>query len=142
LGLLCDAAWGAFTARREATRATLERLAGTLLVPDASTNDKVAALGTTPLRKPTTLLELLRRPEVPYAALQQHWALCADPAVAERVDVAVKYQGYIDRQAEEAERFRRLEDERLPDAMDYQRVPGLSREVREKLARFRPRSLG
>ncbi len=150
IGLLCDAAWNAFQARKAAVARTLDKLRGTTLVPDAATNDRLARLGTAALRKPATLEELLRRPEVDLAALQQEFDL-ADPEVtdaalarevADRVEIAVKYQGYIQRQAEEAERFRRLEDERLPDSIDYSRVPGLSREVQEKLGRVRPRSLG
>src|SRR5207249_4748731 len=88
------------------------------------------------------LLELLRRPEVAHAALHKAFGGEPDAEVGERVEVAVKYQGYIERQAEEAERFRRLEDERLPESIDYGRLPGLSREVREKLGRVRPRSIG
>mgnify|MGYP002381659326 CR=1 FL=1 len=105
------------------------------------------------LRKPMTLLELLRRPEVDLAALQQAFGSPVEgegegfdaafvAEVRDRVEIAVKYEGYIHRQVEEAERFRRLEDERLPDSIDYGRVPGLSREVQEKLGRVRPRSLG
>ena len=142
IGLLCDAAWSTFVARRDGVRRMLDRLANTTLFPDAATNDRMVGLKTQPLRKPTTLAELLRRPEMTYAAMQKAFDLDPDLQIAERVEVAVKYQGYIDRQAGEAERFRKLEDERLPEAMDYTRVPGLSREVQEKLGRVRPRSLG
>ena len=102
----------------------------------------VLALGSTALRKPTSLEELLRRPEVNFAAMQQAFDLEATAEVAERVEIIVKYAGYITRQVAEAERFRRLEDERLPDSIDYRGLPGLSREVQEKLGRLRPRSLG
>ncbi len=142
IGLLCDAAWSAWTARRDAAAAELTRLHQTTLVPDGGTNDRLAALGTAPLRKPATLLELLRRPEVSYAALQQSFGGVTDPAIAERVEIRVKYEGYLQRQAEEAERFRRLEDQPLPEDVDYRAVAGLSREVCEKLSRHRPRSIG
>ncbi|MSP62824.1 MAG: tRNA uridine-5-carboxymethylaminomethyl(34) synthesis enzyme MnmG [Myxococcales bacterium] len=142
IGLLGDAAWSAFSARRSAVDGELARLAGTHLVPDGGTADRLAALATAPLRKPTTLLELLRRPEVTYAALQQAFGGVTDREIAERVEIQVKYEGYIVRQAEEAERFRRLEDQALPEGADYTRLAGLSREVKEKLDRFRPRSIG
>jgi tRNA uridine 5-carboxymethylaminomethyl modification enzyme len=142
IGLLGDAAWAAFTARSGALSRELDRLAATTLVPDAGTNDRLAALGTAPLRKPATLLELLRRPEVTHAALQQFSPAAVAPEVAERVEIRVKYTGYIERQADEAERFRRLEEQPLPDGIDYDAVGGLSREVREKLGRVRPRSIG
>jgi tRNA uridine 5-carboxymethylaminomethyl modification enzyme len=139
---VCDAAWTAWLDRQRRVAAELARLGGTVLVPDAATGEKLSAMATAPLRKPTTLLELLRRPEVAYAALQQNWGGERDPEIAYRVEISVKYQGYIERQAVEAERFRRLEDERLPDGIDYAALPGLSREVREKLGRVRPRSIG
>src|SRR2546426_4410954 len=140
IGLLDDAAWSAFVSRRDAVAAELARLSSTVLSPDAGTNDWVSSLGTAPLRKPTTLLELLRRPEVTYAALQQNPTI--DAMIAERVEIQVKYAGYIARQTEEADRFRRMEEQPLAETIDYSTVGGLSREVREKLLRARPRSIG
>ncbi|HEX2568996.1 MAG TPA: tRNA uridine-5-carboxymethylaminomethyl(34) synthesis enzyme MnmG [Polyangia bacterium] len=142
IGLVRDAAWAAFTARQQAVEAELARLTGTMLHPDAATGDRLQALGTAALRKPTSLLELLRRPEVNYAALRQAFGGVDDGEVADRIEIRVKYDGYITRQAEEAERFRGLEEALLPDGIDYEHIPGLSREVREKLGRHRPRSLG
>lgn len=142
IGLLGDEAWAAYEARRQAVRAARERLDGTMLVPDASTNDRLATLGTAPLRKPCTLTELLRRPEVDFAALQRCFGGDEPAEIGERVEIAVKYAGYISRQVDEAERFRRLEDEHLPERIDFERLPGLSREVCEKLGRVQPRSLG
>ncbi len=142
MGLLGDEAWRGYCVRRDAVAAELARLEQTSLAPDAATGDRVALLGTVPLRKPTTLAELLRRPEVSYEALVRNFGGVSDSAVAERVEVKVKYRGYLERQADEVERFRRLEDQPLPETMDYSNLAGLSREVREKLVRFRPRSLG
>ena len=142
IGLLCDAAWESFSARRQAVARELDRLGAFTLVPDGATSDRMVALGSSPLRKPTTLLELLRRPEVSYAALQREFGGSEDREVSERVEVTVKYEGYLSRQSEEAARFRALEDEPLPEAIDLATVAGLSREVREKLLKFRPRSIG
>ena len=146
IGLVCDAAWTAWLARRAAMRGELERLAGTTLVPGVSSDDRLRALGSAPLKKPQTLLELLRRPEITYAALQQEFGGIEPDLfgleIAERVEIFVKYEGYITRQAEEAARFRRLEEDALPDGMDYGAMPGLSREACEKLGKVRPRSIG
>jgi tRNA uridine 5-carboxymethylaminomethyl modification enzyme len=98
-------------------------------------------LGSSPLKKPTTLLELLRRPEIGYADLARFGPL-AEAAVGERVEVAAKYEGYLRRQEVEAERLQRMEDVRLPDDLDYASIRALSREAREKLSATRPRSLG
>jgi tRNA uridine 5-carboxymethylaminomethyl modification enzyme len=119
----------------------LQRLAATTLVPGAA-DEVLVELGSTPLRRPTTLLELLRRPELDARALARFDAAISDPAIAERVEVAVKYEGYLRRQEAEAERLSRLENVRLPEDLDYAALGALSREVREKLTATRPRSLG
>jgi len=154
IGLLGDEAFAAFERRRAAVRAGLEHLAGSQLSPSESVNDRLTALGTAPLRKQSSLLELLRRPEVDLAGLYAAFGgppPLAAPAgldaagareIGERVEVAVKYEGYLVRQSEEVARFRRLEEERLPATLEYGGLPGLSREVQEKLGRIRPRSIG
>ena len=90
-----------------------------------------------------TLLELLRRPEVTYASLRAAFGGVDDAGrVAERVEIRVKYEGYVARQTEEAARLRALDELSLPATLDYERLAGLSREVKEKLGRVRPRSVG
>ena len=91
----------------------------------------------------TRLLQLLRRPEVTYADVRRlDPDALADPTVARQVEVAAKYEGYIRRMLDDVARFRRLEERRIPDGLDYRAVPGLSTEIRERLIEVRPRSLG
>jgi tRNA uridine 5-carboxymethylaminomethyl modification enzyme len=91
----------------------------------------------------TRLLQLLRRPEVTYADVRRlDPDALADPAVARQVEVAAKYEGYIRRMLDDVTRFKRLEERRIPDGLDYRAVPGLSTEIRERLIELRPRSLG
>src|SRR5512132_4746597 len=88
------------------------------------------------------LLQRLRRPEAAYAALTANDpAAVDDPHVARQVEVAAKYDGYVRRMLDEVARFKRLERRRIPDGLDYRAVPGLSTEIRERLAAVRPRSL-
>ncbi|MGA7799591.1 MAG: tRNA uridine-5-carboxymethylaminomethyl(34) synthesis enzyme MnmG, partial [Gammaproteobacteria bacterium] len=90
-------------------------------------------------------LDLLRRPEVSYAALTalaQVGSGSADPRVAEQVEVQAKYAGYIERQQAEIERHRRQDEQPLPADIDYQTIRGLSAEVREKFQRHRPQTVG
>ncbi|HEY1586784.1 MAG TPA: tRNA uridine-5-carboxymethylaminomethyl(34) synthesis enzyme MnmG, partial [Polyangia bacterium] len=141
LGLVDDARFAAFAARKAALDGEMARLAGTSLSPTPATNDRLSALATAPLRKPVTLLELLRRPEVDYAALRAVFGGVDDARVAERVEIAVKYEGYVARQTEEAARLRTLEAMALPTSLDYEGLAGLSREVKEKLGRVRPRTI-
>jgi tRNA uridine 5-carboxymethylaminomethyl modification enzyme len=142
LGLVDDARDAAFRRRRALLQAELLRLERTFLSPDTMVRDRLIALGTTPLRKPISLLELLRRPEITYARLREGFGGVTDETLAERVEIRVKYEGYIAREMEEAGRAQTFESLELPTDFDYSELAGLSREVQEKLARFRPRSIG
>jgi len=98
-----------------------------------------------PLARESRAAELLRRPEVTYAGLISLPGVGPgepDPQVAEQVEIQAKYAGYIERQREDIERQRRHEQLTLPPDLDYAEVHGLSREVREKLSRQRPHTLG
>jgi tRNA uridine 5-carboxymethylaminomethyl modification enzyme len=104
-----------------------------------------------PLSREQRAFELLRRPEVPYAALDDALGGGTDAwrederlavQVPLQVDVQAKYTGYIERQHEEIERQRRSEETRLPESLDYAQVRGLSNEVRQKLSQLRPTTLG
>jgi tRNA uridine 5-carboxymethylaminomethyl modification enzyme len=142
VGLVDDARWAAFERRRDTLQKERARLEGTMLSPTAATDDRLRAIGTTPLRKPTTLLELLRRPEVSYASLRGAFGGVDDEIIADRLEIRVKYAGYISRETEEAQRLRSLESLEVPEGFDYRNLAGLSREVKEKLDRVRPRSIG
>lgn len=98
----------------------------------------------TELKQPASLADLLRRPEMRFADLAgvAGKEIEVEEAVREAVQLEVKYQGYIRRQEEQVERFRRLEEVRLPEDMEFAGLAGLSNEVVEKLSRVRPRSLG
>jgi len=128
LGLVDDERWARFSAKREAIEREHTRLARTR-VPD----------------DPASLAERLRRPEASYASLFEsvgRLAPVADPEVAQQVEIQIKYEGYIARQQDEIERQRRHEDLTLPPDLDYHGVRGLSVEVRHKLERHRPATLG
>ena len=101
-------------------------------------------LGLGELKNGATLEELLRRPEITIDDLLFIDADLAGlpPAVREQLEIAVKYNGYIQRQLEQVERFRRIEQVLIPGDFDYDGISGLSREVQEKLANARPQTLG
>jgi tRNA uridine 5-carboxymethylaminomethyl modification enzyme len=149
LGLVDDERWrrfAAFEAALAAAREPLERLSVT---PTPAVNDRLAARGTAPLAdRRASLLDLLRRPELDWGAVAEVAAAGGltlpeiDPAVAERVEIEIKYQGYLVRQEGDARRARSWGELPLPADLDYAAIPGLSREVVEKLGAARPRSLG
>ncbi len=140
LGLVGDERWAAFERKREALERETQRLRDHWVRP----GHPVERLLERPLAKETRALDLLRRPEVDYPDLVAALGLppCDTPGVAEQVAIQAKYAGYIQRQEDEAARtLRRLEDP-IPEDLDYQAVPGLSREVQEKLTRVRPATVG
>ena len=144
LGLIDDARWDSFCAKRDAVDAEVARLRKTWVNPttvDASTAERVVGKA---LDHEYNLFELLRRPEVRHAALAQLPGGAADlpTAVVEQVEILAKYQGYIDRQADEVLRRASQEDTPLPPEMDYAAVRGLSIEAQQKLTAIRPMSLG
>jgi tRNA uridine 5-carboxymethylaminomethyl modification enzyme len=143
LGLVDDLRWAAFEAKREAVEREQQRLRDTWARP-AEVQHAEALLGR-PLSREYRLSELLSRPDVSYHSLFELMPgleAVADPQVIEQVEVQAKYAGYIERQHDEIERARRNEDTLLGEALDYSEVRGLSNEVREKLQRTRPTTIG
>jgi tRNA uridine 5-carboxymethylaminomethyl modification enzyme len=125
----------------------IERLEKRTVSPGTAVNQRLSALGTAKLSSPTSLAQLLRRPELSYAdvcSLIGDAAAWADlPAdVIAQVEVSVKYSGYVRRQQAAVDRFKGMERATIPPDIDYNTVSGLSREARERLAHVRPTSLG
>ncbi|MCK6554989.1 tRNA uridine-5-carboxymethylaminomethyl(34) synthesis enzyme MnmG [Candidatus Binatia bacterium] len=126
-------------------RTEIARLESTVINPAVALNRRLTELGSAPLTSPTTLGQLLRRPELTYenvlaAVAEDQSDLAAD--VRAQVEVSVKYAGYVRRQQHAVERVKRLEAAHLPADLDYGAVAGLSREVQERLSAVRPLSLG
>ena len=143
VGLVDDARYAAFTAKRSLLERTLQTLGSTHLPPNAEVTAKLTALGTAPLRSGLSLLDLLRRSEMSYAKLQQAFALPELPnVVAEQVEIFAKYEGYIKKQQQEVARALKLENKKIPADVDYLAIKELSREAAEKLAKVQPTSIG
>lgn len=144
LGLVLDEVYDAFRHRREWIEGTLERLKCVMLKPGPSIQESLRAMGSAPIKNPITLAQLLRRSEVVFQDLRVFDPGLAgvEEAIAIEVETRVKYEGYIERQEQQVERLRKMENSRLPEDLDYRAVHGLTTEVREKLARVRPSSMG
>jgi tRNA uridine 5-carboxymethylaminomethyl modification enzyme len=150
LGLIDDASWRAYQAFSAELQAARELLARhSIAPPDIAANDRLAALGSSRVEdRRVSLADLLRRPELGWDDLVAVAGAAGlalpdvDPRVSERLEIEIKYQGYLARQEADARRLLRFDQVALPDDLDYGAVPGLSNEAVEKLASVRPRSLG
>ncbi len=145
LGLVGDEQWRRFEEKREAIERERQRLRETWLRPAAIDTDLARAVLGDELRREARALDLLARPKVGYAELVALPGLgpgVTDPQVAEQLDIQAKYAGYIDRQRQEIERQLAQEETTLPPHFAFDQVRGLSTEVREKLIRVRPATLG
>ena len=112
--------------------------------PTRDTNQQLESVGSAALRSPTSLAQLLRRPEISFSHISVFAPELADTpsALSLQAELQIKYTGYVQRQLEGVDRFRKMEDVHLPEGIDYSMINGLSREVREKLTMIQPRSLG
>jgi tRNA uridine 5-carboxymethylaminomethyl modification enzyme len=145
LGVVDDARWDAFARKRDAIAAEQERLKSTWVNPRLlPVADAERVLGQ-PIEREYPLLDLLKRPDVTYAALMTLPGAgpgTSDATVAAQVEVQAKYAGYIARQQDEVARLGAHESTPLPRDLDYDAVRGLSMEVRQKLAHQRPETIG
>jgi len=145
LGSVDDARYAAFCRKREAVERETARLKAIWGAPGNSLGREVEATLGVALTRETNALDLLRRPQLDYASLMRVPALgpaVDDPRVAEQVEIAAKYSGYLERQHDEIARQRRHEDTAIPADFDYADVRGLSAEVQQKLTRTRPQTIG
>lgn len=143
IGLVKDDRYQRFIAKKQAIEATLTLLRERIITPTPQIQEICAALDTSPLRTGMNLLDFLRRTEVSYEGMREHFDLPQlEPAVREQIEIFAKYEGYISKQIEQVERMARLEEKKIPADLDYQAIQGLAGEAREKLQEIRPLSVG
>jgi tRNA uridine 5-carboxymethylaminomethyl modification enzyme len=151
LGCLSDAQWTRFEQKREAVARELERLKSTWVSPrilEAAESERVLGKA---IEREYALADLLRRPNISYDSLMSLRGVdgqtfeppaTLEDAAKEQIEIQLKYAGYIDRQAKEVERHEHYENLKLPGEFDYMEVKALSIEVRQKLNKHRPETLG
>lgn len=142
LGAVDEQRWQAFNTKREAIATERKRLETTRIHPGTPGGEAANSFLRQPMNRDQTLAELLRRPEISYGHIaQMAEGIADDPIVADQVEIEIKYEGYISRQADEIERLRRNENTRLPDDIDFDAIGGLSNEIRQKLNEVRPETV-
>ena len=151
LGLVDDARWDAFNRKRDAVSREIERLKSTWVNPRTFPAELAEPLLGKSIEREYSMADLLKRPDVSYAALMQvtnaNGELVAGPgleagALTEQVEIQVKYAGYIDRQHDEVQKQVAHENQPIPADMDYDTVPSLSFEVRQRLKQYKPETIG
>ena len=146
IGLVSEEQWRMFNEKREAIECEIQRLKTTWYTPQKLAEEEQLRVFGQKLSREANLHDLLRRPNLDYAALMtlpdaQPETALAD-SVVEQVEIQVKYQGYIDRQNEEIDSRRDIETLKLPEDIDYSKVKGLSAEVQQKLNQHKPETVG
>ena len=144
LGLVAAEEFERYMLKQEAIEGQLEIMKTSKLLLSEGDPDFLSEFGLTGIQNAVTYEHLLKRPDITYAELVR-----LDPSLAtvaaevkEQVEIQVKYKGYIDRQLEQVKRMARMESARIPTGFDYLAITGITAEVREKLARFQPGTLG
>ena len=142
-GLLSKSRYESFLSKKEAEKKEKDRLESTHLGPDA-VNPLLADMGLEPVKSGVSLGDLLRRPQISYADLAAIDARRPNltPEIIKTVETDVKYAGYIKRELAEVERQKKLENKIIPEHMDYSKIKGLRLEAGQKLAKFRPSTVG
>ena len=145
LGLLSDERYARVAARRQLAEEAVASLDAASLRPSRATNQHLHTLGLQPIARPTSGIELLRRPEARYWQVRQllpHELPELDDDTATEVELRTKYEGYIRKERANVARAHRLEDQALPESLDYTTLTGLRAEARQQLERVRPLTVG
>ncbi len=152
VGLISEERYRRFIDKRTKIEEEIHRLNNTYAPPSPEVNEFLASLGSTAIKSGIKISELLRRPEISYSALEaidnerpEHFKdknrKKYDP-VAEQVEIAIKYEGYIKRQVLQVEQYKKLESRLIPEDIDYNAIHGLRIEAKQKLTKMKPVSVG
>ena len=145
-GLVSEERYQRFLKKQEAVQAEIDRLSATIMPPSQAVNDFLKEQNSTPIKNGVSLKELLRRPEITYEALEAidkgRKDVTLNKTAREEVEILVKYEGYIKRQEQQVEQFKKMEKMLIPDDVDFKAIPTISLEAREKLSKLRPASVG
>jgi len=143
LGLINDDLWERYSEKKDDIGKETQRMKSTWVQPGSAIAEKLNVHIERPLTREYSLMELMRRPELDFDKIAQATGESSvTDIVAEQVEIAAKYEGYISRQLDDIEKLKRNESTKLPADMDYDSVKGLSNEVKQKLEDHRPETLG
>ena len=144
VGLISDERYQRFLIKKANIEKEIQRLKNTIVKPTKEVNELLLKYGTSELTTGTKMAELLKRTELDYEKLKPIDENRPELTLQEReeVEIQVKYEGYIKMQEAQVEKFKKLETKLLPENINYEEINGLSLEARQKLNKFKPRSIG
>jgi tRNA uridine 5-carboxymethylaminomethyl modification enzyme len=144
LGLIGKDALAVIIDRKALIEKEIGRIRGVVVKPEKAVNDYLSAHNTAPISNGVYLDQLLKRAEIDYDLVESFAKspLAVDDKVARQVEIEIKYEGYIDRQLREIQKYQHIERITIPESFVYDAIPGLSNEMKEKLSSLRPASLG
>lgn len=144
VGLISEERYEKFLEKYKEIEEEIQRLTNTIVPPNEKVNEFLKSKNSTPIKSGMRLSDLLKRPEISYEDLKE-----IDPdrpelnyAVKEEVAISIKYEGYIKRQMQQVEQFRKMENKKIPEDIDYESIQNLRTEAKQKLSEIRPSSLG
>lgn len=144
IGLIDDDRYNRFVHKKNQIEKEIDRLENTMVGANSTIQKFLESMGSTGLKTAASLAELIRRPELSYEKIETIDEAREDlPAdVVEQINITIKYQGYIDRQNQQVHQFKKLENRRLPENIDYNDISNLRLEARQKLTLIRPENIG
>lgn len=144
IGLVTKERYDRFTTRRITIENEVQRLKNLQITNKKEVNDFLVSIGSVELKKPISMYELIKRPELDYFSLKEldkdRGYLPED--IGEQVNIIAKYEGYIDKQLEQVEQFKKFEKKLIPEDIEYNQIKGLRIEATQKLTKIKPRSIG
>lgn len=145
IGLISEAKYKDFQFKKAEIAAEKERLSQIKITPKGQTNEYMTAIPSSPLKDGITALELLKRPEINYAHInelieEKNGSISAE--AIEQVEIQVKYEGYINKALQQVEKMRKVEEKKIPLNIDYEDVPNLALEAKQKLNQIKPLTIG
>ncbi len=144
LGLISRDQYDCMRGQERLTEEGIRKLSSAKVYPVPEVNEALAGMGSAPIKNPATLCQILRRSGIGYDDLKAFagWEAVPDRFVKRQIEIEAKYEGYIQRQRDAVRKMKEMEEKKIPHAMDYASIPGLSNELKAKLARIGPTTIG
>ena len=142
VGLISEEKYQQFEQKLKDIDNLFELLKENRITPKQQTNDYISSIGSTPLKDGMSLYDFLKRPEIKINNLEHFVDMPYSKEVKEQVEINIKYEGYIKKSNKEAEKMLSLEEKIIPETIDYDKIPNLASEARQKLSEIKPTTLG